>query len=170
MHYLLGELFLLSLASLWGAGGSRCALEIENLHAVSHGAASFPLYSDVELATYLNAVLTRAGLPAGVAGRATVLPVYSPDPLSFRRENRIFISTALLLDLTTEEELLRVLQMRLPQRKKSHRAPPSPPSFACSLSGPDQRSFDEVRATLATQLTRYEEWSRPRLKTRSTGP
>ena len=162
-------LSLLLTSFLWDpAAAQSCLAELQMRHAVRCPRGAFaPLYQDLELAAYLTALGART-----TAEPVAVLPFLSPAPLCFAQDNRLFISTARLLQFQSEEHLAEALAAHIAAAKRRLGKRPAPASVCARLAPAGVASFDQIRSTLQKQLAEYEEWTRPRLKPRpsSTGP
>ena len=121
---------------------SARAADAYSLHGVWYSSRVYlPFYSDLELAAYLSS------LP-GPADDLAVLPVYSAQPIHFRRGRYVFVSTGLILQARDERELLGTIHREIP---------------SAGTTGSD---FHEVQSRLAAQIAQYIEISRPRLRRR----
>ena len=163
---LLGELVLFSAAVAWDQARSSCASEIERSPGVAGPQAFVSFYDNPDLIAHLNKVAAQAGARPEGTNAIVVLPVYSRERLVFRAGGRILISTGLILGLRQEQELVEVLaaQLSVALRRRAH-ARAEPPS-ACGLLRSDYTTFEPLRAALEREIRQYEEWTRPRLKTR----
>lgn len=102
----------------------------------------FPFYGDLDLVAYLAALTG-----SGQSDRA-ILPVYSPEPIHFRRGQLVFVSTGFILQAHSYEELLQAIQSEIP------------------CPGGDAAGFRSMQSKLALQVAEYVELTRPRLRRR----
>ena len=101
-----------------------------------------PFYSEMAVVTYLSE------LCGGAQCQFTIVPVYSPAPLHFRRGDVVYVSTGLILQAAGEEDLLNAIRSEI-----KHIAP----------AGSD---FREMQAKLSSQIAAYVEQSTPHLSRR----
>jgi hypothetical protein len=149
------------------AGSDDCGSEIVALHGVWRSPqAYFPLYADWGTVAYL------ASLGARAAGnrppKVAVLPVYAAEPVHFRLGNFVFLSTGLILETGSEQELVDAIQAELrikSSRTKKLKKPGWPPSCAGLPPGPPT-SFLEEQHRLAAQVAEYARRVTPRLQRR----
>jgi hypothetical protein len=135
----------------------RCTGEISELRGVWRpGQVFLPAYGDLELVSYL------ASLGASEPGIA-MLPVLSAEPLVFRGNHVVFLSTGFILKARSEKELMEAI--RSARVEVQTRDLP-----ACSSMTPSApASFADVRLRLAGQLAGYEDVTVRRLHRRDTG-
>ena len=142
--------------------GWACATEVLDLHGVWQTRQNFlPVYSDFDLVWYLAELLPVRG---------EILPVYSSDPIAFRRGKVVFVSTGLLLSAHSEGELLARLKKEangLPARGPGERAPGV---AGCTPLAPLERmAFADLQKRLSAQVHAYAESRRVVLKRRDWG-
>lgn len=101
-----------------------------------------PFYSDIALVTYLSEI------SGGPQSRFTIVPVYSPAPLHFRRGDVVYVSTGLILQVAGEEDLVNAIRSEI-----GH----------ISAGGCD---FHELQTKLSSQIAGYVEVSTPHLNRR----
>jgi hypothetical protein len=145
-------------ASRWDPVAERCANEITLMHgAWRPGQVFLPAYADLELVTYL------ASLPGRHPGVA-VVPVYTAEPISFRSNHVVFLSTGLILKAGSERELsdaIRAARVEVQTRDL--------PACGAMATRP-ATSFVEVQQRLAAQVAGYASASVRRLRSRDTKP
>ncbi len=159
----LGLLGLFGLAPAWADSLSigrtellseRCAAEMSVLHGVWRSPEIFlPLYGDLELVTYLAA---RGGRDPGIA----VLPVFSPEPLSFRSRHVVFLSTGLILKAASAKELAGAIRTAAIEVRTE--ALP-----ACGALAPRATAdLAGLQRRLAAQIAEYERLATRRMQRR----
>jgi hypothetical protein len=137
--------------------GERCAGEISALRGVWRpGQVFLPVYGDLELVLYVASLGARE---PGVA----VLPVLSSEPVYFRSNHVVFLSTGFILKAGSEKELTEAIRSaRVEVRTRD--------LPACSTMTPSApASFSDVRLRLAGQLAGYEDVTVRRLRRRDSG-
>jgi hypothetical protein len=137
--------------------GERCGGEISALRGVWRPGQSFlPAYGDMELVLYM------ASLGAHEPGVA-VLPVFSSEPVYFRSNHIVFLSTGFILKAGNERELMEAIRSA-PVEARTRDLP------ACAAMTPSApASFSDVRLRLAGQVAGYEDVTVRRLRRRDVG-
>jgi hypothetical protein len=120
------------------------------------GQVFLPAYGDLELVLYVASLGARE---PGVA----VLPVLSSEPLYFRSNHIVFLSTGFILKAGSEKELTEAI--------RSARVEAQTPDLpACSKMTPSApASFSDAKLRLAGQLAGYQDVTVRRLRRRDTG-
>jgi hypothetical protein len=135
----------------------RCAAQVSELRGVWRpGQVFLPAYGDLELVLYL------ASLGASEPG-TTMLPVLSAEPLVFRGNHVVFLSTGFILKARSEKELMEAIR----SARVEVRTQDLP---ACAAMTPSATaSFADVQLRLAGQLAGYQDVTVRRLRRRDTG-
>ncbi len=121
-----------------------CADEVLALRGVWLPQQVFlPAFGDLDLLKYLASL---GGRKAGVA----VLPLLSSEPVYFRSDKVVFVSTGFILNASGETELAGAIQSA---RRKVRT--PALPSCAVMSTARSER-FADVRQRLAAQVAAYE--------------
>ncbi len=162
MSTLLLTLLLLTIPSREpGPPRDSCADELNRLHTLRVNDRSYILYGDPDLAAYLNAALRTSRV-------RSVVPVYSDERIALNRDGIAVVSTGLVLEAASEEELRAALPSVRASLFGFHRLGfgevPLLPS--CSQRVPTS-SFVEQKLRLAREISRYKEWTTPRLRRRA---
>ena len=147
-------------------GSAACGGEIAAIHGVWRSPQVYvPLYADEGTVAYLAALGAKA---AGVRRTvAAVLPVYSNEPVHFRRGNFVFLSTALIVEAHDEQELIDAIQAD----SQSGRTNQSVGQAACATWTPGSlASLPEIQQMLGIRLAEYAKWTAPGLKRREGLP
>ncbi len=127
----------------------RCAAEITALRGVWRGdwrspQTFTPAYADLQLVIYLSGL---AGPEAGLA----VVPIYAVEPLIFRSARIVFVSTGLVLQATSEQQLIHAIR-DAPLQITSGALP------HCGVMPlPAARDLEAVQRKLAAQLAQYQD-------------
>jgi hypothetical protein len=130
------------------------------LHGVWRTPGEFvPLFADLRLVAYLASLARQAARSGELP--PVVLPVFSREPAHFRREGRVFLSTALILSANTEETLLQAIRSDI--STASHGTFRDAP---CSAVTGALATLAEVQAALAVQIGEYDKWFQRGLKRR----
>ena len=117
------------------------AWDVISMHGVWYTPEVYLLfYADEALVTYL----------AGVTLDRTVLPVYSPVPIHFRRGEIVFVSTGLIMESHSEGELFDAIAR----------------DAECPLLAGDAARFSAAQAKLAAGIAHYDEATRPQARRR----
>jgi hypothetical protein len=148
-----------------------CAAELESLRFVAApGGGALPLYWDHQLAAYLTQVYRRAHHRAPAASQTVVIPLYSAAPAIFRRGVHLFVTTGLLAQAPHDETALANRFVEPAPARDKWRKGATPTASSCEqtlAAGPPAHPF--AWASFRDSLAAYEEWTRPRLKTRPAG-
>ena len=141
----------------WEPAAERCAREITLMHGVWGPAQVFlPAYADLDLVVYLASLETHH---PGIA----VVPVFTSDPVYFRSNHVVFLSTGFILKVGSETELTEAIQ-NAPVEARTQDLP------ACAAMTPwATASFADVRRRLAGQVSGYQGVTVRRLRSRDTG-
>jgi hypothetical protein len=134
--------------------GESCAVEISAMRGVGRpGQVFLPAYGDLELVLYMASLGARE---QGVA----VLPVLASEPIYFRSNHVVFLSTGFILKAGSERELTEAI--RSARVEVQTRDLP-----ACSTMAPPATvSFSDVRQRLAGQVAVYQDMTVRRLRRR----
>jgi hypothetical protein len=144
-------------AGRWEPAAEQCAREITMMHGVWRPGQGFlPAYADLELVVYL------ASLPARHPGVA-VIPVFGSEPVYFRGNHVVFLSTGLILKAGSEQALTDAI--RGARVEVQTRDLPACAAMATWLP----TSFAAVQQRLAGQVAGYGDVSVRRLRGRDTG-
>ncbi len=134
----------------------RCAGEIASMRGVWRSPQVFmPAYGDLDLVLYV------ASLGAREPGLA-VLPVFTSEPIYFRSNHIVFLSTGFILQATSEAELTDAI--RNARVEVQTRDLPACAAMVPWVPG----SFSDIRLRLAGQVAGYEDVAVRRLRTRGT--
>jgi hypothetical protein len=156
--YIVRKSLFLYCAGLIIAGWANAATEVSLaeptaansrvLEAMAHHGVWFSnsvylrFYADQGLIDYLGSL-------TGVEEHdIAILPVFSSEPVHFRRGHLIFVSTGLILQAHDEVEFLRAVQSEMP------------------TAGGSAQGFQALQARLATQIAQYLEATSPHLRRR----
>jgi hypothetical protein len=136
----------------------RCAGEISAARGVwRSGQVFLPAYGDMELVMYLASLAARE---PGVA----VLPVFSSEPIVFRSNRVVFLSTGFILKAGSESELMQAIGSARVEFQTRSGLP------ACAAMTPSApASFADVRLRLTGQLGGYQDVTVRRLHRRDPG-
>jgi len=139
-----------------GPAAERCAAEIFMMHGVWRSDQVFlPAYADLELVKYL------ASLPAREPGVA-IIPVYAAEPIYFRSQQVVFLSTGFILQAGSEQ----ILNAAIRGARIRSRTPDLP---ACAALPPsDPASLPELVGRLALKVAEYERMTSRRLRLRDS--
>jgi hypothetical protein len=144
-------------ASRWDPAAEGCAREITMMHGVWRpGQVFLPAYADLDLVAYLASLHARH---PGVA----VIPVFTSEPVSFRGNHVVFLSTGLILKAGSEGELtdaIRKARVEVQTRDL--------PACAAMVTW-QPASFADVQRRLAGQVAGYGDVTVRRLRSRDTG-
>ena len=114
-----------------------------------------PAYGDWQLVLYVASLGARE---QGVA----VLPVYTSEPVYFRSNHIVFLSTGFILQATSERDLTEAIRNARVEVQTSDLP-------ACAAMVPWLPvSFSDVRQRLARQVAGYEDVAVRRLRIRNT--
>jgi hypothetical protein len=141
----------------WEPVVEQCAREINLMHGVWRGGKVFlPAYADLTLVVYLASL-------QGRHPRIAVVPVFNPEPISFRGNHVVFLSTGLILRAGSEKELTEAIR----GAKADTEARDLP---ACAAMAPlAAASFQDVHERLAGQMASYDDVTVRRLRRRNAG-
>ncbi len=144
-------------AGKWEPAAEQCAREITMMHGVWRPGQGFlPAYADLELVEYLSSLQARH---PGIA----VIPVFTSEPVYFRSNHVVFLSTGLILKAGSEQALtdaIRGVRVEVQTRDL--------PACAATMTLPPA-SFAAVQQRLAGQVAGYGNASARRLRIRDTG-
>jgi hypothetical protein len=121
------------------------------------GQGFLPAYADLELVVYLGSLQARH---PGIA----VIPVFSSEPVYFRGNHVVFLSTGLILKAGSEQPLtdaIRGARVEVQTRDL--------PACAATMTLLPASSFAAVQQRLAGQVAGYGDVSGRRLRSRSAG-
>lgn len=139
----------------WKLAAERCAGEISTMHGVWRSREVFlPAYGDLDLVVYLASLGSRH---PGVA----VVPMYSPEPICFRSNHVVFLSTGFILKAGSERELTDAIR----SARVEVQSPILPACAAMAIWVPT--SFADVRRRLAKRVAEYEDLTARRLRKRA---
>ena len=142
-------------------GYTACAREVGRLHGVWRTPRVYlPLWADWDTVEYLASL---AGKASGGAPHPAVLPVFSLDPVHFRRGSVVFVSTGLIAQSGSEAKLLAAIRAEVKRKPRPEKN--ASPACAC-LSPASAETFAEVRARVASQSEAYAALQVERLKRR----
>ena len=146
------------------ADAHHCAVELETLRFVTGpNGEVLPLYWDLDLAAHLTEAYRRTHQrnPAGGAD-TVVIPLYSAESMVFRRGAHLFVTTGMLAQVHDDAGLANDFRGLSPPARRQLRRP-----SACErVLSAGQVASESVWSSLHESLKRYEEWTRPRLRTR----
>jgi len=116
------------------------AWQVMSMHGVWYTPNVYlPFYADTDLVAYLTGI-----------SDLVVLAVYSPNPIHFRDGEVVLVSTGLILESRSEEELFEAITR----------------DGGCPLFQGDAARFSAVQAKLALGIADYYEALRPQLRCR----
>ncbi len=162
------------LALLGAAAGAvepwkYCAIETETVRRVPTPGGSFaPLFEDQTVSAYLariGALVAAARSSQPVA----VLLYYGKDPECFEGRRGVYMSTAFFLTASREDDLVAAVIKQLEVTRRARRRSVPTGSICADLQPSVGVEFADARALLESQLRRYEDHLRPRLKVRMAG-
>ncbi|MBI5085053.1 MAG: hypothetical protein HZB13_10715 [Acidobacteria bacterium] len=134
---------------------ATCRQELDRIHTVSAPEGRFLLYGDPLLAEYLQRLTP-----------TPVIPIYEDEPVAFNHNGATVVSTGLILQASSEADLLSALPARPPRTSSARRAAASQAiRAACSAYQP--LPFAQLQARLATDISRYKLLTTPRLISRT---
>ena len=137
--------------------GERCGGEIFAMRGVWRPGQRFlPAYGDMELVLYMASLGARE---PGVA----VIPVFSSEPVYFRSNHIVFLSTGFILKAGSERDLVEAIR----NAPVEARVGDLPACAAMTPSAP--ASFSDVRQRLAGQVAGYQDVAVRRMRKRDTG-
>lgn len=141
----------------WEPAAERCAGEVAALRGVWRSRLSFlPAYGDSKLVAYLASLGARQ---PGVA----VLPVFTSEPIYFRSNHIVFLSTGFILRAASERELTEAIRSA-PVEVRTRDLP-----GCAAMAQFVPASFPDVLLRLAGQVAGYEDVTVRRLRTREAG-
>jgi hypothetical protein len=141
-------------AGRWDPAAGQCAREITLMHGVWRPGQGFlPAYADLELVVYLASLQARH---PGVA----VIPVFTSEPVYFRSNHVVFLSTGLILRAESERELTDAIRAARVEAQTRDL-----PACAATMTALPT-SFADVQRRLAGQVAGYGDASVRRLRSR----
>jgi hypothetical protein len=140
----------------WEPAAVRCAGEISALRGVWRSRqVFFPAYGDLHLVVYLASLVARR---PGLA----VVPVFTSEPVVFRSNHVVFLSTGFILKAESESDLMEAIRSAPVEVQTQD----LPACAAMDVAPWVPASFHDLRLRLAGQLAGYEDVTVRRLRKR----
>lgn len=148
----------------------QCASELETLRFVSTPkGVILPLYWDMVLAAHLTQVYRRTHQRDPAVAKMVVIPLYAGESMMFRRGVHLFVTTGMLAG-TNDDAGLASQFRELPPTGNNLRRHRTRVRSSCEQTLAEVPIvYESVWKSLHDSLVTYEEWTRPRLRTRPGG-